>query len=200
MNRSESKYFNTAVRMDEAFLELLEHKDFAYITVKEICAKAGVNRSTFYLHYETIGDLLSESVKYMNDRFLQHMQFDAVNIVSRLHTCSPDELYLITPKYLMPYLEYIREHKKLFCTAIENADVLCLDDIYARMFRHVFTPILERLQVEERDRTYLMAFYMQGLLAILTQWMRNDCEDSIEYIISMIQRCVPQHKKGEEEQ
>lgn len=52
MNKSESKYFATAARMDEAFLELIEKKDFAYITVKEICEKAGVNRSTFYLHYE----------------------------------------------------------------------------------------------------------------------------------------------------
>ena len=43
MNRSESKYFATAARMDEAFLELLEKKDFTYITVKEICEKAGVN-------------------------------------------------------------------------------------------------------------------------------------------------------------
>ena len=30
MNRSESKYFNTARRMDEALLSLLEEKDFAY--------------------------------------------------------------------------------------------------------------------------------------------------------------------------
>lgn len=29
--------------MDEAFLKVLEKKDFAYITVKEICAAAGVN-------------------------------------------------------------------------------------------------------------------------------------------------------------
>lgn len=34
MNKAESKYFNTALRMDEAFLELLSQKDFAYITVK----------------------------------------------------------------------------------------------------------------------------------------------------------------------
>lgn len=43
MNKSESKYFNTAVRMDEALLSLLEVKNFEYITVKEICDKAGVN-------------------------------------------------------------------------------------------------------------------------------------------------------------
>ena len=43
-NRQQSKYFATAARMDDAFLALLEKKDFAYITVKEICAAAGVNR------------------------------------------------------------------------------------------------------------------------------------------------------------
>ena len=58
MNKYESKYFNTARLMNEALLLLLENKDYEYITVKEICSKAGVNRSTFYLHYETIDDLL----------------------------------------------------------------------------------------------------------------------------------------------
>ena len=41
MNRSESRYFATAARMDEAFLTLLAKKDFEYITIKEICEVAG---------------------------------------------------------------------------------------------------------------------------------------------------------------
>lgn len=53
MNKSESKYFHTAERMDEALLSLLLEKDFEYITVKDICACAGVNRSTFYLQCES---------------------------------------------------------------------------------------------------------------------------------------------------
>ena len=69
MNKSESKYFNTAVRMDEALISLLARKDFAYITVREICETAGVNRSTFYLHYENTGDLLEEAVRYTEERF-----------------------------------------------------------------------------------------------------------------------------------
>ena len=56
MNRSESRYFATAARMDEAFLALMAKKDSEYITVKEICEVAEVNRSTFYLHYETMSD------------------------------------------------------------------------------------------------------------------------------------------------
>ena len=64
MNKNESKYFNTATKMDEALITLLEKKDFEYITIKEICNTAGVNRSTFYLHYENVSDLLKETTRY----------------------------------------------------------------------------------------------------------------------------------------
>ena len=69
MNKSESKYFNTALRMNEALIALLEEKDLEYITVKEICHRAGVNRSTFYLHDETIADLVNETMETINRRF-----------------------------------------------------------------------------------------------------------------------------------
>lgn len=74
MNKSESKYFNTALLMDEALIRFLEVKDYEYITVKEICEKAGVNRSTFYLHYETVNDLLSECLENIKKRFLIRLQ------------------------------------------------------------------------------------------------------------------------------
>lgn len=196
MNKSESKYFATAKKMDEAFLKLLEKKDFAYITVKEICEAAGVNRSTFYLHYETVSDLLNESVEHMNRQFLDYMAHDSKAFVTKMHTCPLEELYLVTPEYLMPYLRYIKEHKRLFRTAIDHAKVLGMENTYSRMYRHVFTPILERFHVPEQDRTYIMAFYIRGLMAIITEWLKGDCTDSEEHIIAVIHRCVMRH--GEE--
>lgn len=195
LNKLESKYFATAVKMDKAFLSLLENKDFSYITVKEICEKAGVNRSTFYLHYETIGDLLSESVSYLNEQFLAYMNKNKVAFVSGLQKCPLNELFLVTPEYLTPYLSYIREHKRLFRTAVENTAVLELEKSYNKMFRYVFTPILERYHVPEKDRMYIMAFYIRGLMAIITEWLKTDCKDSIEYIITIIQKCVMQHQE-----
>ncbi len=107
MNKSESRYYATAARMDEAFLTLLAKKDFEYITVKEICEVAGVNRSTFYLHYETMSDLLSESISRINEQFLAYMEKDSDAFSAKLRNCPRDELYLITPDYLTPYLSYI---------------------------------------------------------------------------------------------
>ena len=66
MNKSESKYYNTTRVMNEALLILLENKEYDYISIKEVCLKAGVNRSTFYLHYESMDDLLKESVEKIN--------------------------------------------------------------------------------------------------------------------------------------
>ena len=194
MNRSESKYFSTAARMDEAFLELLERKDFAYITVKELCAKAGVNRSTFYLHYETMADLLEESAKYIIDRFVSSMPHDTAEFMKKLESRPLEELYLITPEYLVPYLSYVKEHQRLFRTTIEQASALGMGNAYAALNRHVFAPILNRFHVPPTAQRYMMAFYINGLMAIITEWIKPGCSDSVEYIASMIQGCVMPHK------
>ncbi len=196
MNRSESKYFATAARMEEAFLSLLGKKDFAYITVKELCAAAGVNRSTFYLHYETMADLLTESVSHMNEHFLAYMQKDAEAFAAKLHDCPIEELYLITPEYLIPYLNYIRENQRLFRTGLENAATLRLEEGYAELFRHIITPILDRYGVPQQDRAYLMAFYLHGLMAIIMEWLKGDCTDPVEHVASVIQQGV--RRRGEE--
>lgn len=193
MNKSESKYFATAVRMDEAFLELIEKKDFAYITVKEICEKAGVNRSTFYLHYETVGDLLAESAQHIIDEFITYMPHDTVEFLNRLQVRPLEELYLITPEYLAPYLTYIKEHRRVFKVTVEQASALQMTDAYQKLSRHVFIPILNRFGVPPEDQKYVLQFHISGLMAIINEWLKDDCRDSIEHIISVMQRCI--HRK-----
>ncbi|SEK68516.1 transcriptional regulator, TetR family [Pseudobutyrivibrio ruminis] len=63
MNKNESKYFKSAEKMHTALISLIDEKDFELITVKEICEVAGVNRSTFYLHYDNTNDLLKETIE-----------------------------------------------------------------------------------------------------------------------------------------
>ena len=190
MNKSESKYFNTAVKMDKAFLRLLEKKDFEYITIREICEEAQLNRSTFYLHYETTRDLLLESVRYMNEHFLTYFRSESKQILTRLETCPVSELILVTPEYLIPYLTYIRENKRLFQTVLAKSESINLDETYQKMFRHVFNPIMERFQFTLSERDYVITFYINGIIAVITKWLKNDCQDTIDQITSLIIRCV----------
>ena len=190
MNKNESKYFNTAVRMDEALISLLEKKDFEYITVKEICEAAGVNRSTFYLHYENTSDLLKETTAHITDRFFSYFSKDTQNISQRFQSGELKELMFITPEYLMPYLTFIKENQRVSKTAIRQFGSMGFDGLYSDMLREIFNPVLTRYRIPEAERKYTLKFYLWGITAIVMEWLDNNCTDSIDSISKTITACV----------
>ena len=190
MNKSESKYFNTALKMDLALISLLKKKSFDYITVSEICEAAGVNRSTFYLHYETVGDLLAETTRYLLDDFLSYFTTDTQSIAFNLIDCELEDLVFVCDKYLSPYLSYIKDHKEVFGTALLHNEVLGFEDVYQRMFENIFNPILERFRYSRSIRQYVMMYYLNGINAIILEWLRNGCDKSVQEISEIISICI----------
>ena len=190
MNKNESKYFNTAVKMDEALITLLEKKDFEYITVKEICDTAGVNRSTFYLHYENTSDLLKETTRYIIDKHLAYYEIDQKRISLQFETCKREELLFITDEYLEPYLTFIKDNQRLFKVSIKLFNSFNMNEVYGRMFEHIFNPILERFHVPEKERAYVMKFYLTGVFAIVMEWLDRNCSDDMETVTRVITDCV----------
>ena len=192
MNRFESKYFNTAILMNEALISLLDKKDFKYITIKDICLKAGVNRSTFYLHYETIDDLLNECSTYITNKFYNYLNtyISDKNITSKIDFASIENLYFMTPEYLVPYLTFIKENKKLYSTMMNYSTTLKLDKSYNKMFKEIFNPILERFNVDKYKREYILSFFLSGINSIVRIWLNNDCKEDINKIIEIINTCI----------
>ena len=190
MNKSESKYFNTALRLDEALIALLEKKDLQYITVKEICHQAGVNRSTFYLHYETIADLLDETLEMINQRFLSYFPRQEEEVLGHIDSRARADLFLVTEEYLLPYLRFIRDNKKVYRAAFRNPGSVQARARYGQLKQHVLGPILARFEVPEAHRPYYIAFYVEGIAAIVKEWLRQDCADEIGTIACIIQSCV----------
>lgn len=198
MNRNESKYFHTAVRMDEALLSLLEKKDFAYITVKEVCAAAGVNRSTFYLHYENTADLLREATRYLLDKHISYYRLDREGGVTRPTGEGAQRTIYVTREYLVPYLTFIRENRRVFRTALRRFDVMNMKGVYEDLYAHVFGPILAGYRVPEEERGYVIKFYLTGVFAIVMEWLEGDCADSLDRVADIIIRCVLGGREHEE--
>ena len=190
MNKSESKYFNTALRMDEALIALLEEKDMEYITVKEICRQAGVNRSTFYLHYETIADLVDEALEMINQRFLSYFPQQEEEILANLDSREREKLVLVTREYLLPYLCFIRDNKNIYRAAFRNPSNVGAKARYAELKQHILGPILERFEIPTTHRPYYIVYYIEGIAAIVKEWLRQDCADEVEMIADIIESCV----------
>ena len=190
MNKSESKYFNTAVKFDTALLYLLEKKPFEYITIREICEEAGVNRSTFYLHYENTCDLLEEATRYIIDKFISYFPSDLQHITSNFSKCDITELNFITTDYLLPYLSFIRDNKKMFNAILSQMSAFKFDIYFERLFENIFSPVLDRFRYPGSDQKYIIMFYLSGLHAIIKQWLKDDCAKSIPEIEEIIRMCI----------
>ena len=198
MNKSESKYFNTALRMDEALLALLEEKDLDYITVKEICRRADVNRSTFYLHYETIADLVDETLEMINRRFRSYFPQKEEAVLGNLDSREREDLVLVTREYLLPYLRFIRDNKKVYRAAFRNPSSMQAHVRYGELKQHILGPVLERFEIPAAHRPYYMAYYGEGIIAIVKEWLQQDCADEVEMIAGIIESCV-RPKDGSDE-
>ena len=105
MNKNENKYLYSAQLMNQALLQLLETKDLDYITVTEITKKAGVHRSTFYLHYDNVYELFEETVENLNKEFGNWFLNEKEDVIAQ------KKLFLITDEYLEPYLAFVQKRK-----------------------------------------------------------------------------------------
>lgn len=190
MNGHESKYFNTALCMDEALIELLEEKDLEYITVKELCAKAGVNRSTFYLHYETMDDLVNEALELVNERFLAQFEKARRGFAEAMRLQQRESLVFVTQDYLMPYLRFIRENKSFYRATLRNPKRTRAYSRYSTLKTDVIMPILEQFGVPREYWQYYIAYYTEGITAIIKVWLDENCKASIESIATVIQECA----------
>ncbi len=194
MNRFETKYSNSARAMDEALIYLLNDKDYDYITIKEICKKAGVNRSTFYLHYENIDDLLKESVDWMINDFFSYFDNTKANLPLDIKAKTTNELFLISKTYLIPYLTYIKEHKKVMTAIIMRPEILNSDLNYTKLYKHILAPILDKFNVDIEDRNYIVKFYIEGIMAIVQLWIKSNFKESIDHICNLIIQLIPRSK------
>ncbi len=180
MNRQESKYFRTASLMDEAFLLLLEEKDYEAITMKEICQRAGVNRTTFYLHYESVNDLLEETIEMINERFKQSL--------ASIRSDDPSREVLTSEKYLRPYLGFIKENMRAYRVIHQKDFLFRSQKTFESFYQSIFSPALTYFGVPEDEKKYVFAFYTQGTVAIIGKWLEDNCRDDVERIIDLIMR------------
>ncbi len=111
---------------------------------------------------------------------------DIAGIHGQFRESEPKEPVYITEEYLLPYLRYMRDHKRLFRAAVKNSAALEFDETY----RHIFDPILAQFLIPEGQRACVMIFYLSSINAVVTQWLENDCAESLEEIGKNIMDCV----------
>ena len=185
MKKNESKYFYTAELMNQALLSLLEKKDIEFITVTEITKKAGVNRSTFYLHYENVYELLEETIENLNKKFIRSFA-----IQPSLQILSKKDAFLITEEQLIPYLNFVKENKSALKLINQKPQLFQSRKVYQRMYDRIFYPAISQFVEDETEKIYNLEFFTKGVVAIIYKWIDLDCVTEVEELIKIIKNCI----------
>lgn len=185
MKNSESKYFYTAELMNQALLSLLEKKDIEYITVTEVTQKAGVSRSTFYLHYDSVYELLEETIENLNKKFLS-----SFNGQIPLEMKTKQDAFLLTDALLRSYLAFVKQNKNALKLINKKPQLFQSKKTYQLMYDKIFYPAVSQFLSGENERIYNLEFFTGGVSAIVHKWLALNCVTDIEEVINIIKKCV----------
>jgi len=154
----------TRILIRRAFLALLEKKPIQSISVKELCALAGINRSTFYAHYTDLNSLLQQIEDEMFAEFetaLQPLcaaagQSSLLGVTTGIFRCLHDNSDLCTVT-LGDYGD-----KAFAYRLLERGRRACMES-YLAYFRAAAPQRIE----------YYYAFVSAGCIGLLRRWLDN---------------------------
>ena len=72
--KTDLRVVRTRAAIDRAFEELVCEVGLDKVTVKDLAERAGINRKTFYLHYETIDELFEAAVGKILEDYFEHYE------------------------------------------------------------------------------------------------------------------------------
>lgn len=175
--KNNQRFQETERRMEACMLELMKHYEFEKITVKKICEKAQVNRSTFYAHFIDIFDMLDKMEKTLHDELLSSYK--------------KNENQIFSEQSFILFLKHIKKHKYFYKINLQTRKSFPLKQGYEHMWK-----IIEQLchqagiHNEEEIRYYLINF-QAGFTMTLKHWVDTGCKISETEIAAIIKNCVP---------
>ena len=182
MNQKNNQRFQETDRLIRAyFLRALEEKEISKISVREICEAVGINRSSFYLHYQDVYALLETMCQEVGKELFE--EFGKAAEISQTYF---SDLYLLT------LLEHVRKHYKLYRAYIANVGMTQIEQGYRVLFEDVFKPYFKRLGMTSEHRMeYHFVYVKAGFFAVLGKWLQYDCEETPEELAQIIKQSMP---------
>ena len=157
---------NTLLKIHTAFIDLLETHELDDISVTDICGKAGINRTTFYMNFRDLQDLATaemnrleaETIEIFGNEMLNRSRSDSV---------------------LLSLFTHIKENQPQYKT-------------YFKLGRDGRLPIpndgAAKASKYHNDTygKYHQEFFRHGLNAIIKLWVNGGCQETPEEMLIIL--------------
>ncbi len=159
--------------LKNALIELLSQKNIRQVSIKEICEKAGINRTTFYKYYQDEYDLFNEIEK------------DFLNLIRTKLGESDDDFNSLT--VLLNEIYENPNVAKVFISSNIDKDlpqkIFSMPEISYTIKKHL------KRKMSEEVFNRLMLFIFNGGFALIVDWVNKDFDISpkelAEYFLTL---------------
>ncbi|MBI9108351.1 MAG: TetR/AcrR family transcriptional regulator [Spirochaetales bacterium] len=165
----------------EVLVEELQSQELQKITVKNICAKADINRSTFYLHYSNVFDLWNS----IEQEILGSMNEILSSFKAKAVLTKPLPLLLEITGYLEN--ESILNRKFFQC----RESIILLDKIkdgFVDFFLKNSSGIIRPENIGELN--LYITFVMSGTISLFYKWFLGEIDISLNKLAHEIEHLI----------
>ena len=180
--------YNTKKMLAASLKKVMKYKSFSKITVSEIIADCGVNRKTFYYHFEDIYALL----KWMFEE-------EAIDIVKQFDLLTDYEQAI---RFVMDYAD---ENDYLINCAYHSISRDEMKRFFYADFVGIVTAVIEAAEEDLATKIsldfklYVARFYTEALAGMLIDWVREkesrDKEKTVAYLTTIIRIAIDSMKR-----
>lgn len=166
--------------------ELMKKKPIEQITVRELTKLAGLNRQTFYYHFENIYDLLKWT-----------FQQDALALIEAYESAK------VWQEGLLQLFRYLDENRDICLCALkslgrEHIKQFFYSDIH-NIIHQVIDELGQQFQAEKEYVSFLSHFFTLAIEAVVESWLNGEIKQSPEELIKMIDLFIQDQLRGAEQ-
>lgn len=157
----------TRLHLQKSLIELMQTLPISNISVKMLCAHAGVNRSTFYAHYQNQYDLLNQVQRKAVQGIKDHIS--GTHFTQQEGTATP---------VIEKVLEYFRANRALFRVMLgDQSNSIFQQEVQQLVKEKVIEEIHEDKRLDAHTARYLETFAIFGILSMIRAWLEDGCVD-----------------------
>lgn len=162
----------TKAQLRQGLARLMQQKSINEITVKELVNEVDINRSTFYLHYTDIYDLLEQTEAELKEEIIQIIN-------SKTSACLEESMPHVTELFT-----FIADNKEIAKALLgPNGDVAFITQIEEIISIHCMNFFRQYMPKHiSADVNYANAFCITGCVGLIKYWISHEFAETPEHM------------------
>ncbi|MFZ6747003.1 TetR/AcrR family transcriptional regulator [Undibacterium sp. JH2W] len=166
------RILKTRLALREALLSLLTEHGWDELSIQEICERANVGRSTFYLHFDSKDDLLSESLNDLRD---------TLTVASATNGGQQQSF-----AFLPGLLAHMEENRLVFRNVVGRRSGYGVERRFREMVFQLIEQDLLKLKVTDNQRQMQACYLAGGIVDLMAWWVDASDGPSVNMLAQFI--------------